>query len=127
MGIHPALAGRKCYHRYEIAPGVFTPGTNLEIDPGKCLDEIGVPHDLSGRRVLDIGAWDGPYSFELERRGAQVTALDIQDPDTSVFNAVKRILNSSARYVRGSVYDAPIEELGTFELVLFCSPVCIIT
>jgi 2-polyprenyl-3-methyl-5-hydroxy-6-metoxy-1,4-benzoquinol methylase len=55
---------------------------------------------------LDIGAWDGPFTFELERRGAQVTALDIQDPDVTVFNAVKEIKNSSATYVCGSVYDA---------------------
>jgi len=33
--------------------------------------------DLTGWRALDIGCNAGFYSFELARRGAQVTALDI--------------------------------------------------
>jgi SAM-dependent methyltransferase len=119
VAIHPKLAGRSCYHGYEVEPGLFTPGAHFEIEPKSCLDEIGVAQDLSGLRALDIGAWDGPYTFELERRGAQVTALDIQDPDVTVFNAVKEIKNSSATYVRGGIYDAHPETLGTYDLVLF--------
>ncbi len=119
MAIHPKLAGRSCYHKYEVEPGLLTPGQFLEVEPNRCLDELGVSRDLSGLRALDIGAWDGPYTFELERRGAQVTALDIQDPDITVFNAVKEIKNSSATYVRGGVYDALPETLGTYDIVLF--------
>jgi SAM-dependent methyltransferase len=104
---------------YEVEPGLFTPGNHLEIEPKRCLDELGVPADLSGLRALDIGAWDGPYTFELERRGAQVTALDIQDPDITVFNAVKKIKSSSATYIQGGVYDAIPETLGIYDLVLF--------
>lgn len=119
MAIHPKLVGRSCYHKYEVEPGLFTPGQFVETEPKRCLDELGVSQDLLGLRALDIGAWDGPYTFELERRGAQVTALDIQDPDITVFNAVKEIKNSSATYVRGGVYDALPETLGTYDLVLF--------
>ena len=119
MTVHPKLAGRSCYHKYECEPGLFTPGNFLEVDPKRCLDELGVPQDLLGLRALDIGAWDGPFTFELERRGAQVTALDIQDPDITVFNAVKEIKHSSATYVRGGVYDARPETLGIFDVVLF--------
>ena len=37
----------------------------------------GCPRDLRGRTVLDVGAWDGFFSFECERRGAErVVALD---------------------------------------------------
>jgi tRNA (mo5U34)-methyltransferase len=119
MNVHPKLAGRSCYHRYEVQPGLFTPGQFLEVQPKPCLDELGVPQSLLGLRALDIGAWDGPFTFELERRGAQVTALDIQDPDITVFNAVKEIKNSSSVYVRGSVYDALPETLGLYDVVLF--------
>jgi tRNA (mo5U34)-methyltransferase len=47
---------------------------------GERLDEewanLEVP-DLAGRSVLDIGAWDGYFSFRAERSGADhVTALD---------------------------------------------------
>jgi len=119
VAIHSKLVGRTCYHKYEVEPGLFTPGQFLEVDPKRCLDELGVSRDLLGLRALDIGAWDGPYTFELERRGAQVTALDIQDPDITVFNSVKEIKNSSATYVRCGVYDALPETLGTYDLVLF--------
>jgi 2-polyprenyl-3-methyl-5-hydroxy-6-metoxy-1,4-benzoquinol methylase len=43
------------------------------------LDQFPIPTDLTGKRVLDAGAWDGWYSFELERRGAEVTAVDCWD------------------------------------------------
>jgi tRNA (mo5U34)-methyltransferase len=119
MAVHPKLAGRTCYHRYEVEPGLITPGQFLELNPKLCLDELGISQDLSGLRALDIGAFDGPFTFELERRGAQVTALDIQDPDVTVFNAVKEIKQSSANYVRGSIYDAQPEALGAYDIVLF--------
>jgi len=119
MLIHPLLSDRTCYHRYEIEPGLYTPGTFLEVEPRVCLDEIGVPRDLSGLRVLDIGAWDGAFTFELARRGAKVTALDIQDPDVTVFNAVRAILKALVNYVRCSVYDLQKQIHGTFDIVLF--------
>ena len=119
MPVHPKLADRTCYHKYEIERGFFTPGQFLKLEPTLCLNELGVPQNLAGLRALDIGAFDGPFTFELERRGAQVTALDIQDPDVTVFNAVKEIKKSSATYVRGSVYDALPEDLGLFDIVLF--------
>jgi SAM-dependent methyltransferase len=119
MTVHPKLTGRTCYHKYEIEAGLWTPGQFFELEPQRCLDELQVPRDLTGLRALDIGAWDGPVTFELERRGAQVTALDIQDPDVTVFNAVKEIKRSAATYVRGSVYDALPDNLGTYDIVVF--------
>src|SRR5262245_13646010 len=74
MAVHPLLAGRTCYHAFEIEPGLYTPGTFLNVKPAACLDEIGISRQLSGLRVLDVGAWDGAFTFELARRGADVTA-----------------------------------------------------
>lgn len=119
MITHPQLSNRTCYHRYEIVNNLFTPGTFLDVEPGCCLDEIGVPRNLSGLRVLDIGAWDGAFSFELMRRGAEVVALDVQDPDVTVFNAVKAILCARVNYSRCSVYDLNKATHGKFDLVLF--------
>jgi tRNA (mo5U34)-methyltransferase len=68
---------------------------------------------------LDIGAWDGPYTFEFERRGAEVTALDIQDPDRTGFNVSKQILNSKAVYICASVTDLPPEFENKFDIVFF--------
>ncbi len=41
------------------------------------VDRYGLPADLSGLRVLDVGTFEGFWAFELERRGASVTALDV--------------------------------------------------
>lgn len=119
MPIHPLLSDRTCYHKYEIEPGFHTPGTFQNVEPAVCLDQIGIPRDLSGLRALDIGAWDGAFTFELAKRGADVTAMDIQDPDVTVFNAVQAILKTQVKYFRGSVYDLSKEIHGEFDIVLF--------
>ena len=62
------------YHRFEFAPGLVTPGLN---DSQTALALLQLPNDLSGLRVLDIGARDGFFSFECERRGAaDVVSID---------------------------------------------------
>lgn len=38
-----------------------------------------LPQDMSGMRALDIGCNAGYYSFELAKRGARVTAIDIDE------------------------------------------------
>ncbi len=38
-----------------------------------------IPSALQGKRVLDIGPWDGWFSFEAERRGADVVSVDRAD------------------------------------------------
>jgi tRNA (mo5U34)-methyltransferase len=78
-------------HSFEIIPGVVTPGDWGFTNSASQLDDIyGMPKDLTGLRALDIGALDGVHSFELERRGAQVTAIDIQSPDVTGFNIAKK-------------------------------------
>ncbi|MGH2758653.1 MAG: class I SAM-dependent methyltransferase [Actinomycetota bacterium] len=60
------------YHSIHLGHGVVTPGDSKTIP----LTAKQLP-DFSGRSVLDIGAWDGYYSFLAERRGAsRVVALD---------------------------------------------------
>lgn len=93
------------YHRFEILPGIFTPG-KLFTDPKATFAHFGLPGNLEGKNVLEVGTWDGPLAFECEARGATVTALDIQNPNRTGFNVAKRILGSHVRYVQGSVYEA---------------------
>jgi tRNA (mo5U34)-methyltransferase len=68
--------------------------------------------------VLDIGARDGYFSFECERRGAEVVAIDSMAEETG-FEIVKELLGSKVELRRLNVYDLAPEELGTFDLVLF--------
>ena len=61
------------YHTLELAPGFLTPG---QIDLRRVADKF-LPSDLRGRRALDVGTFDGFWAFELERRGAEVVAIDV--------------------------------------------------
>ena len=63
------------YHTLELAPGVVTPG---RIDLRKVASKL-LPDHLSGVRALDVGTFDGFWAFELEKRGAEVVAIDIGD------------------------------------------------
>jgi tRNA (mo5U34)-methyltransferase len=112
------LLGNTPWHqRWEVFPGVFTPGVN---PVATICDRIGLPGDLTGQRVLDVGAWHGCFSFECERRGAaEVVALSLEDPDAVGFMRLKAVLDSQVRYVRGSVYTLDRGELGEFDVVLF--------
>ena len=124
------------YHTIELAPGVVTPG---QIDHRTVVDRV-LPKDLSGRRALDVGTFDGFWAFELERRGAaEVVAVDVLDPyqwdwpvDSSretIAAVAKRkgegdgfliaheALGSEVTRVEGSVYELPDLGIGTFDFV----------
>lgn len=64
------------WHSIDLGDGVVTPGVKgLDQLRGE-WDALELP-DLRGRSVLDVGAWDGWFAFEAERRGAsRVCALD---------------------------------------------------
>jgi tRNA (mo5U34)-methyltransferase len=104
------------YHSYEIKPGVVTPG----VCPYK-PSLLGHPlvADLTGKKALDIGAWDGPYTLEMTRRGAQVTGFDIQPPSHSGFNVMRRVCNLDAGHICANVYNLNPAEHGTYDLVTF--------
>lgn len=60
------------YHRVNLPHGITTPGV-FPLYP----EFYKLPEDLTGKRVLDIGAYDGYWTFECLKRGAaHVTAID---------------------------------------------------
>jgi tRNA (mo5U34)-methyltransferase len=64
------------YHSIELAPDVFTPGRAPAAVWKEELGKLRLP-DLRGKSVLDIGAYDGFFSFAAERLGAsRVASLD---------------------------------------------------
>jgi len=59
------------YHTIDLGHGVVTKGIGVQETGSEILP------DVSGRSVLDIGAWDGKFSFLAEQGGAtRVVALD---------------------------------------------------
>lgn len=107
-------------HRIEVSPGVTTPGTE---DTAAELPRLGIPEDLAGRRVLDIGCSDGFYSFVCENRGAQVTSIDDESSllagGVNGFTVASRLLGSRARYQVMDVHRLGGAGLGHFDVVLF--------
>lgn len=65
------------YHTLELAPDVLTPG---QIDLRRTAGRL-LPADLTGKRALDVGTFDGFWAFELEKRGAEVVAIDVERPE----------------------------------------------
>jgi tRNA (mo5U34)-methyltransferase len=128
------------YHTLELGDGIVTNGIfDLRAD----VHHYGLPENMTGMRALEVGTWDGFWAFEMERRGAEVVAIDLDDerdldypprrrptefPDIARgkgFALAKEILGSKVERVICSVYDATPERLGgTFDVV-FCGSVLI--
>ena len=85
------------------------------------LQFLQIPQDLTGKNVLDIGAWDGFFSFECERRGAKrVLAIDTYSWDTygkDGFLLAHETLKSKVEHQRCAAEDIDAA-LGSFDLVL---------
>jgi tRNA (mo5U34)-methyltransferase len=64
------------HHSIDLGDGVVTPGSKTPHHTYDELRRLRLP-DLAGRSVLDVGAWDGYYTFHAEHFGAsRVVALD---------------------------------------------------
>lgn len=64
------------FHSLDLGNGVITEGMKSRSQLEHELHALRLP-DLRGKSVLDIGAWDGYFSFTAERLGARrVLALD---------------------------------------------------
>lgn len=129
------VAAYHWYHSIELPNGIVTPGA---YDHRPLVPHYGIPADLEGRRVLDVATSDGFWAFEFERRGAKVTALDVDetadldlparageaaaarglsDPIGSGFALAHRALGSSVQRVATTVYDLDPDQVGRFDLV----------
>ena len=105
------------YHTIELPDGSVLPGLQTVEHLRWRLSLFGLPEDLRGRRVLDIGAWDGWFSFECERRGAEVVAVDCVALNT--FLEARALLHSRVEYRTLDVAELSAAKLGRFDIVLF--------
>lgn len=81
------------YHSIELAPGVVTPG---QVDLRSIAAKV-LPDDLSGIRALDVGTFDGFWAFEMERRGAEVVAIDTEMLEDNEWPPIHRSRLEAAR------------------------------
>jgi len=115
--------GIRWWHTIDLGDGVITPG---KADNLRTLQKLGLPERLSGKTVLDVGAWDGFYSFEAERRGAaRVLATDWFVwghggwGTKAGFELARRALSSKVEDLEIDVLDLWPNRIGMFDLVLF--------
>jgi len=105
------------YHSMEFPDGTRIDGYIPLSSLHERYRDFGLPDDLNGKSALDIGAWDGWFSFQLESRGARVTAVDVVS--VANFQTAHERKKSSVRYIVADVYNLPRHHLGQFDYVLF--------
>jgi tRNA (mo5U34)-methyltransferase len=116
------FATRSWFHVLDFGDGLVTPGR--DVTEAK-LAALELP-DLTGKSVIDIGAYDGYFSFECERRGAaRVVANDHwawtwpgEDARRN-FELSRTILDSSVEPLEVPVTALDGAEHGTFDVTLF--------
>lgn len=111
------------FHCIDLGNGILTPG---RVNAGSRLPALGIPEDLSGKSVLDIGAWDGFFSFEAEERGAErVLATDWfcwSGPGWGTkegFELARQARESRVEDLDIDVMDLSRARVGRFDIVLF--------
>ncbi|HEX3868728.1 MAG TPA: TIGR04290 family methyltransferase [Gemmatimonadaceae bacterium] len=111
------------FHNLHLPDGAQTaPSHPLGDFPSFKWREIAgcLPADLSGWTALDIGCNSGFYAFELARRGAHVTAIDVEPLflRQAAWAARQFGLEHMIELREMQVYDLA-REFGAFDLVLF--------
>jgi tRNA (mo5U34)-methyltransferase len=128
LSLEERVASQFWWHSIDLGNGIVTPGhkdrRRMAIEFANTFGKL----DLSGRSVLDIGAWTGGFSVEAARRGAnRVVALDHyswnapQFRGREAFDLVNEITGLGIEAVDVDL-DAPqlsLEHLGPFDVVLF--------
>jgi len=113
----PQIDDIQWFHQIRLKDGRVTPGV---VDMARhenlyLFDRL----DFRGKSVLDIGCWDGYFSFMAEQRGAsRVVSLD--DPDfrwggLDGYRFLHEHFHSQAEWRKGSIYNLPEER---FDIVL---------
>lgn len=108
------------WHQIELPDGSVTPGLDRSAEK---LASLHLP-DIAGKTVLDVGAFDGYFSFAAERLGAsRVLAVDTyswrRPGGKDGFEWARQALGSSVEDVELEVLDISPETVGQFDVVLF--------
>ena len=106
----------KWWHKMDLGDEIVTNGPDPAEEKAQMWELT--ENVFEGKTVLDIGAWDGYFSFLAERSGAkEVTALDIGKKEG--FEFAHKVYDSKVNYVIKDIMEATPENVGVFDLVLY--------
>jgi tRNA (mo5U34)-methyltransferase len=102
------------WHSMDLGHGVVTIGRT---HPARTLlPRLGLPDDLTGKTVLDVGTWDGYMAFECDT----ANVADTHNPTGRAgFDLAHEALGSSVVAVDCPVLDMTPQRFGRFDIVLF--------
>ncbi|MFB2567021.1 class I SAM-dependent methyltransferase [Rhizobium sp. IMFF44] len=110
------------FHSIALSDGFVTNGMQTQAFAAKSIFK----YPVEGKTVLDIGAWDGFYSYKAEELGAKdVLATDWYcwgGPGWGTkegFEYAHRDLKSKVRSLEADVFALDPEKISTFDTVLF--------
>lgn len=116
------------WHKIKLTEDYTTPGI-CDHTVATATSRFGLPEDLTGKTVRDIGSWDGMFAFEAERRGAKsVIAIDIYqacagqieanwNKANRPFQLAKEILGSKVEYYKDTLESQ--DDSWTADIVLY--------
>jgi tRNA (mo5U34)-methyltransferase len=115
------------FHSIDLGCGIVTPGRKSPAIHAAESAAFFDPVNMEGATVIDIGAWNGFYSFEAKRRGAkQVLATDHfcwnhkQFRGRETFELARSIVGLDVDTLDVDVTELCPEKVGgTFDVVLF--------
>jgi SAM-dependent methyltransferase len=103
------------YQTIPIGDGVVTPG---KTDSLQRLRLLGLPDDLSGKSVLDVGSNSGMLCFECKKRhAARVVGIDLQLNRLEQARTLAEIMGLDIEFREMDLFH--VAELGQFDIV-FC-------
>jgi tRNA (mo5U34)-methyltransferase len=113
------------FHRIDLGRGITTKTASSAGEPADHplgtweIVKRGLPEDLTGKSVLDVGCNAGFYSFEAKKRNAlKVLGVDSSRLHVSQARFVSRVLGLEADFQRASLYDLSPANIGQFDVTL---------
>jgi len=99
------------YHTIDLGNGLVTPG---HFDYRSNFPLFCFPKDMTGLNVLDIGSATGFFSFEFEKRGANVISVEV--PSIADYDALGKDRKQALKKFMIERKVSTIEELQHFHL-----------
>ncbi len=100
------------YHKIDLGE---TPGVYRMSD---YLDKYHLPKDMTSMKVLDLASAEGYFSFEMEKRGANVIAVELYDEPIKHFNLVKQYFGYKTEVFKVDILDSvAMQKFDKFDIV----------